>query len=44
MVPNLWHKTEEKQVGQIDSKINNTTVIKNSLQTKMLEKSMMEKN
>ena len=43
MVPNLWHKAEEKQIAQIDPK-NNTTVIKNSLQTKMLEKSMMEKN
>ena len=43
MVPTLWHKAEEKQVAQIDPK-GNTTVIKNSLQTKMLEKSMMEKN
>ena len=43
MVPTLWHKAEEKQVAMIDPK-GNTTVIKNSLQTKMLEKSMMEKN
>ena len=43
MVPNLWHKAEEKQVAQIDSKAN-TSFIKNSLQTKMFETSMMEKN